>query len=57
MKKGIFIIQPKYIKDILKTFGMKDSKLVRTPMATGHKLSKNDDSTEVSQKFYRSMIV
>ena len=56
MKQGIFITQSKYIKEILKTFGMEDSKLVSTPMVTGHKLSKNDDSTNVNKTLYRSMI-
>ena len=36
---------------------MKDSKLVSTPMVTRHKLSKNDDSPEVNQTLYRSMLV
>ena len=35
---------------------MKDSKLVGTPMFTGHRLSKNDDSKEVNQTTYKSMI-
>ena len=48
MKDGIYITQSKYIKEILKTFGMEDSKPVGTPMSTGHKLSKNDDSKEVN---------
>ena len=48
--------QSNYIKDILKTFGLEDSKLFSTPMAIGHKLSKNDESTEVNQTMYRSMI-
>ena len=34
---------------------MEDSKLVRTPMSTRHKLSKNDDTKEVNPT-YRSMI-
>lgn len=44
MKFGIYISQTKYIKKILKTFGMEGSRLVRTPISIGHKLSKNDDS-------------
>ena len=47
MKFGIFISQTKYIKEILKTFGMEDSRPVSTPMSTGHKLSKNDKSANV----------
>lgn len=41
---------------MLKTFGMEDSKLVGTPMVTWCKLTKDDESTEVSQTLYRSMI-
>ena len=40
----------------MKTFGLEDSKLVSTPMVTTLKLSKNDDSAEVNQTLYRSMI-
>ena len=35
---------------------MEDSRLVGTPMSIGHKLSKNDDSKEVDQTTYKSMI-
>ena len=42
LKHGIFVTQSKYVKEILKTFGLEDSKPVSTPMVTGHKLSKND---------------
>ena len=53
---GIFISQSKYIKEMLKKFGMEDCKPVSTPMTTGCKLSKDDESKEVDQKLYRSMI-
>ena len=56
MKHGIFISQSKYINEVLKTFGLEDSKLVSTPMVPSLKLSKNDESTEVNQTLYRSMI-
>ena len=55
-KNGIYITQSKYIKEILKKFGMEDSKLVGTPMYIGLKLTKDDDSKEVDQILYRSMI-
>ena len=55
-KNGIHITQSKYIKEILKKFGMKYSRLVGTPICTGHKLTKNDDSKEVDQTLHRSMI-
>ena len=48
LKHGIFVTQSKYIKEILKTFGLEDSKFVSTPMITGHTLSKNDESIEVN---------
>ena len=35
---------------------MEDSRLVGTQICTGHKLTKNDDSKEVDQTLYRSMI-
>ena len=55
-QNGIYITQSKYIKEILKKFGMEDSRLVVTPMSTRHNLSKNDDSKEVDKTTYRSMI-
>ena len=56
LKHGIFVTQSKYIKEILKTFGLEDSKPVNMPMITGHKLSKNDESAEINQTIYKSMI-
>ena len=55
-KNGIYITQSKYIKEILKKFGMEDSRLVGTPMSTRHKILKNDDFKVVDQTTYRSMI-
>ena len=49
LKHGIFVTQSKYIKEILKTFGLEYTKPVSTPMITGHKLSKNDELVEVNQ--------
>ena len=45
--EGIFISQNKYIKDMLKKFKMEYSEPVGTPMLTGCKLSKDDESLEV----------
>lgn len=56
MKHRIFVSQSKYIKELLKTFGLEDSKLVSTPMVKSLKLSRNDESAEVNQTLYRSMI-
>ena len=54
--QGIFISQTKYIREMLKRFGMEDCKLVITPMQTSCKLSKDDDSKSTDQRQYRSMI-
>ena len=34
LKNGIFVSQGKYIKDMIKKFGMSDSKVISTPMGT-----------------------
>ena len=41
---------------MLKKFGMKDCKPVSTPMITGFKLRKDDQSKEVDQRIYMSML-
>jgi hypothetical protein len=51
--EGMIISQEKYLREMLKTFQMEDSKPVGTPMVTGCKLSKDDDSTDVDQSSYR----
>ena len=48
--------QSNYIEEILKRFGLEDSKPISAPMVIGHKLSKNDESAKVNQTMYRSMI-
>jgi hypothetical protein len=52
----IFISQTKYIREMLKRFGMEDCKPVITPMQTSFKLRKDDDSKSTDQKQYRSRI-
>jgi hypothetical protein len=54
--QGIFISQTKYIREMLKRFGMEDCKPVITPMQTSCKLSKDDDTKSTDQRQYRSMI-
>eukprot|EP00253_Pinus_taeda_P030025 PITA_30025 len=53
---GIFLSQTKYLKQILKKYGMEDAKLVCTPMVTECSLSANDELAVVNQPTYRSMI-
>jgi hypothetical protein len=54
--QGIFISQTKYIREMLKRFGMEDCKPVITPMQTSCKLSKDDDSKSTDQRQYMPMI-
>lgn len=39
---GIFISRAKYVQEMLKKFGMENSKLVVAPLATRCRLSKDD---------------
>ena len=48
LRYGIFVTQSKDIKEILKIFGLENSKLVSTPVIIGHKLSKNDELAKVN---------
>jgi hypothetical protein len=56
LKNGTFMSQGKYIKDILKKFGMNDSKVISTPMGTNDNLDSDASGNIVDQKLYRSMI-
>jgi hypothetical protein len=55
-KRGVFIHQSKYVKDILKRFQLEDFKPVSTPMTVGCKLSKEYESKAADPKHYISMI-
>lgn len=48
IEKGIFISQSKYVREMLKKFGIDGSKLVNTPMVIGCKLGKVDDSPKIN---------
>ena len=55
-KEGIFISQTNYLKDLLKRFGLETCKPIGTPMVTRHKLSIKNETPNVEQKKYKSMI-
>jgi hypothetical protein len=55
-KEGTFISQTKYIRDILKKFGMDKAKAIKTPMGTNEHHDLTLDDTSVDQKVYHSMI-
>jgi hypothetical protein len=56
LKKKIFMSQEKYIKDMLKKFGMKNVKGISTPMGTYGSLDSDASGNMVDQTMYRSMI-
>jgi hypothetical protein len=51
-----FICQSKYVNDLLKRFGMDNSKPIKTPMATNAHLDLDERGNSVDLKLYRSMI-
>jgi hypothetical protein len=55
LQEGTFISQTKYIQDILKKFGMKNAKPIKTPMGTNGHLDLDMRGKSVDQKVYRSM--
>ncbi|GJX21769.1 retrovirus-related pol polyprotein from transposon TNT 1-94 [Tanacetum coccineum] len=56
LEDDIFFNQSKYIKEMLKKFGLKDSKPMKTPMSTETKLTKDEEGGSVDNTKYRGMI-
>nr|GEY69490.1 copia protein [Tanacetum cinerariifolium] len=56
MEDGIFFNQSKYIKDMLKKFGLEDSKPMKTPMSSDTKLTKDEECESVDSTKYRGII-
>lgn len=56
LEYGIFFNQSKYIKDMLKKFGLEDSKPIKTPMSSETKLTKDKESESVDNTKYRGLI-
>ncbi|GJW32267.1 retrovirus-related pol polyprotein from transposon TNT 1-94 [Tanacetum coccineum] len=53
---GIFFNQSKYIKEMLKKFGLEDSKPIKTPMSTETKLTRDEEGESIDNTKYRGMI-
>ena len=53
IEEGIFINQVKYVKDLLKKYGLEGCKKISTSMATSTKLDADEASKAVNQKTYR----
>jgi hypothetical protein len=56
LQEGTFVSQTKYIQGILKKFGMKDAKSIKTPMVTNGHLDLDTRGKSVDQKVYQLMI-
>ncbi|GKA21620.1 retrovirus-related pol polyprotein from transposon TNT 1-94 [Tanacetum coccineum] len=53
---GIFFNQSKYIKEMLRKFGLGDSKPMKTPMSSDTKLTKGEECESVDSTKYQGMI-
>ncbi|GJV37486.1 hypothetical protein Tco_1409963 [Tanacetum coccineum] len=53
MEDGIFFNQSEYIKEMLKKFGLEDSKSTKTPMSMEIKLTMDDEVDSVDSSKYR----
>ncbi|GKA07098.1 retrovirus-related pol polyprotein from transposon TNT 1-94 [Tanacetum coccineum] len=56
IEDGIFFNQSKYIKEMLKKFGLEESKPMKTPMSFDTKLTKDEECESVDNTKYRGMI-
>nr|GEY17237.1 uncharacterized mitochondrial protein AtMg00810-like [Tanacetum cinerariifolium] len=56
MEDGIFFNQSKYIKEMLKKFGLEDSKPMKTLMSSDTKLMKDKECDSVDSTKYQGMI-
>ncbi|GJS22564.1 retrovirus-related pol polyprotein from transposon TNT 1-94 [Tanacetum coccineum] len=56
MEDDIFFNQSKYIKEMLKKFGLEDSKPMKTPMSSDAKITKDEKCESVDSTKYRGMI-
>jgi hypothetical protein len=52
LKNDTFLSQGKYIKDMIKKFGLQDAKPISTPMGTNGGLDLDDNGNMVDQKLY-----
>jgi hypothetical protein len=52
LQESTFICQTKYIQDVLKKFGMKNAKPIKTPMGTNGHLDLDTGGKSVDQKVY-----
>ena len=56
LQDGIFISQSKYVKELLKKYGLLNSKALNTPMSSTLNLDQDENGKSVDEKQYRGMI-
>ncbi|GJQ91505.1 retrovirus-related pol polyprotein from transposon TNT 1-94 [Tanacetum coccineum] len=56
IEDGIFFNQSKYIKEMLKKFGLEESKPMKTPMSSDTKLTKDKECESLDSTKYQDMI-
>ena len=54
--EGTFVSQSKYARNLVKKFGLENSKHTNTPMSTTLKLTRDENGVKVDPTLYRSMI-
>ena len=54
-KDDTFMSQTKYIKEIIKKFGMESNKALSTPISLTYRLDKDKKDTNIDQKLYRGI--
>ncbi|GJU97395.1 retrovirus-related pol polyprotein from transposon TNT 1-94 [Tanacetum coccineum] len=56
LEDGIFFNQSKYVKEMLKKFGLEDAKPIKTPMSSETKLTRDEEGEPINDTKYRGMI-
>nr|GEU88167.1 retrovirus-related Pol polyprotein from transposon TNT 1-94 [Tanacetum cinerariifolium] len=57
MEDEIFFNQSKYIKEMVKKFGLEDPKPTKMPMSTEIKLTKDDEDVSMDNTKYRGQVM
>ena len=56
LKEETFINQTKYIRNLLKSFNIEESKTIKTPMTSAIKLDKDEKGKSIDLTMYRCML-
>ncbi|GJT28799.1 retrovirus-related pol polyprotein from transposon TNT 1-94 [Tanacetum coccineum] len=56
LEDGIFFNQSKYVKEMLKKFGLENAKPIKTPMSSETKLTRDEEGEPIDDTKYRGMI-